>query len=561
MALRGLLTGYGNVEEGVQRAVANRRTNESGERALERARIQDEEARQSRAAAEQQRQIIDQTASGFRLPAGLQVDADLEPAALLPPPPQPSSGRSEIEQENARLLSRVPAPPTRQLDASDELRRQQNLVESLRNSQVGRTAADALNYDRTELTREEQKLEELRRRSAAAPAAGRKAAPAQNLDSLFQAAGQKYGLDPALLKRLAETESSLNPQAVNRQDANGGSFGLMQINGQHLQRLGVNPQSVMDPAVNIDAGARILSEMVRAAGGDMGRALRMYKGVVSPEREQQYAPIIARVLGQQPGQPAGPAAAPAQGPQYQPGQAFFPGQAAPNQTLDRLRNDAMMLQRLAMVERDPARKLELIGKAQEMGMAVEETQLQQAASMAAQGSTQHLVALVQAANRDGSMQFGVADAGGGRVVFVRRGRDGQQVPSAPMTMRDAAGQLHYMLSSKLQQARMQAQAQLMTEYNKSLGKTMGELPGNEAKYANDRFLAEMNNNARLAEAVMKARVDLSTMKVTANTADGSYIMADGSGRAFLYRPSMPDSRGITSESAFREITASPMAGQ
>ncbi len=116
-------------------------------------------------------------------------------------------------------------------------------------------------------------------------------------DQTFAAAAQQAGVDPQDLKRLAITESSLNPQAVNRKDGNGGSFGLMQINGQHAARFGMPIQNLMDPQTNIFIGAQLWKQALDQAGGDKEKAVQIYKGAVSPQGQQRVAGATGFVTG------------------------------------------------------------------------------------------------------------------------------------------------------------------------------------------------------------------------------------------------------------------------
>jgi hypothetical protein len=87
---------------------------------------------------------------------------------------------------------------------------------------------------------------------------------------LIAADAAKYGLNPALLLSVAQHESSLNPNAVSP----AGAQGVMQLMPATAASLGVsNP---LDPAQNIDAGARYLSQLVNQYNGDVSLALAAY---------------------------------------------------------------------------------------------------------------------------------------------------------------------------------------------------------------------------------------------------------------------------------------------
>jgi hypothetical protein len=169
-------------------------------------------------------------------------------------------------------------------------------------------------------------------------------------DSVFANAGKQYGVDPQDLKRLAITESSLNPNAINQHDSNGGSFGLMQINGQHLAGMGATPQSILDPQTNVNAGAQIWANALQQAGGDKVKAVQIYKGATTPQGQQAVSkaanfiagPAVPKQASNEP-LPFSNALTALSGPESQPsladqipGQARAPAQEAPVSTYDRL---------------------------------------------------------------------------------------------------------------------------------------------------------------------------------------------------------------------------------
>jgi soluble lytic murein transglycosylase-like protein len=87
---------------------------------------------------------------------------------------------------------------------------------------------------------------------------------------LINAAAQKYGIDPALLKGLIRQESNFNPNA----QSGAGAQGLCQLMPGTAASLGcTNP---LDPAQAIDAGAKYLSQQLKAFGGDPRKALAAY---------------------------------------------------------------------------------------------------------------------------------------------------------------------------------------------------------------------------------------------------------------------------------------------
>lgn len=89
-------------------------------------------------------------------------------------------------------------------------------------------------------------------------------------DGLIQAAAERYGIDPALIKGVIQTESSFNPNA----GSSAGAKGLMQLMDGTAAGLGVADS--FDPAQNIDGGSRYLSYLLRKYDGSEMTALAAY---------------------------------------------------------------------------------------------------------------------------------------------------------------------------------------------------------------------------------------------------------------------------------------------
>jgi soluble lytic murein transglycosylase-like protein len=108
-------------------------------------------------------------------------------------------------------------------------------------------------------------------------------AGATQYDSLIQAAAQKYGIDPALLKGLIKQESDFNPSA----GSSAGAQGLCQLMPGTASSLGCsNP---LDPAQSIDAGAKYLRQQLDTFGGDVRKALAAYNA--GPGAVQRYGGV------------------------------------------------------------------------------------------------------------------------------------------------------------------------------------------------------------------------------------------------------------------------------
>ncbi|MDB4868874.1 MAG: lytic transglycosylase protein [Cohnella sp.] len=89
-------------------------------------------------------------------------------------------------------------------------------------------------------------------------------------DGLISAAASKYGLDPALIKGVMQTESSFDARSLSPS----GAKGLMQLMDDTARGLGVTDS--FDPAQNIDGGSRFLSYLLRKYNGQVSSALAAY---------------------------------------------------------------------------------------------------------------------------------------------------------------------------------------------------------------------------------------------------------------------------------------------
>jgi soluble lytic murein transglycosylase-like protein len=129
----------------------------------------------------------------------------------------------------------------------------------------------------------------------------------------IDAAAQKYGLDPALLRGLIRQESNFDPNAGSP----AGAQGLTQLMPGTAAALGCT--NVHDPAQNIDAGARYLRQQLDAFGGDVSKALAAYNagpgavkryGGVPPYAEtQNYVRQVQAYAAEYRGQSTQPVAA------------------------------------------------------------------------------------------------------------------------------------------------------------------------------------------------------------------------------------------------------------
>jgi soluble lytic murein transglycosylase-like protein len=97
------------------------------------------------------------------------------------------------------------------------------------------------------------------------PPAPPPASPAE----LADAAADKYGLPRLLVRSVMAAESGFQPDAVSPK----GAIGLMQLMPETAQTLGADPR---DPAQNVDAGVRYLSDLLNRYHFGLWQALAAY---------------------------------------------------------------------------------------------------------------------------------------------------------------------------------------------------------------------------------------------------------------------------------------------
>ena len=75
-----------------------------------------------------------------------------------------------------------------------------------------------------------------------------------DIDSIIRKATRSFGIDPLLVKAIIRVESSFAIHAISPK----GARGLMQIMPSTARRLGVEPNALWDPEVNIHTGVKYL---------------------------------------------------------------------------------------------------------------------------------------------------------------------------------------------------------------------------------------------------------------------------------------------------------------
>lgn len=109
--------------------------------------------------------------------------------------------------------------------------------------------------------------------------------PLDDYDQQFLDAGQRWNVDPRLLKTIADIESSGRPGASNRS----GAAGLMGFMPPTAKQYGVDPR---DAGSSIDGGAHYIHDLLTQYGGNVDTALHHYSG-----RTPGYTQEVAKRYG------------------------------------------------------------------------------------------------------------------------------------------------------------------------------------------------------------------------------------------------------------------------
>jgi len=92
----------------------------------------------------------------------------------------------------------------------------------------------------------------------------------RTIEQIVAEAAHKYALPRSLVRAVARAESALNPSAVSPK----GAQGVMQLMPGTAKELGV--RDAFDPAENIDAGVRLLRQLLERYDGRVAEALAAY---------------------------------------------------------------------------------------------------------------------------------------------------------------------------------------------------------------------------------------------------------------------------------------------
>jgi len=105
----------------------------------------------------------------------------------------------------------------------------------------------------------------------------------EEIREIIDQGAQRIGLDTKLVRAVVRKESAYNPCATSSK----GAQGLMQLMPVTQLQFGVtNPY---DARQNVDAGAKLLKQLLDQYGGDLAKALSAYNA--GPTRVEQFGGV------------------------------------------------------------------------------------------------------------------------------------------------------------------------------------------------------------------------------------------------------------------------------
>lgn len=133
-------------------------------------------------------------------------------------------------------------------------------------------------------------------RGNAVAGTGKPPAPAQQAqyNALIDRTAGSLGLDAALLHAIISVESGYNAAAISKR----GAAGLMQLMPETAKRYGVS--NILDPAQNIEGGAKYLADLMHLFNNDLDLVLAAYNAgenavIRSGNRIPSYPETVAYV--------------------------------------------------------------------------------------------------------------------------------------------------------------------------------------------------------------------------------------------------------------------------
>ena len=113
----------------------------------------------------------------------------------------------------------------------------------------------------------------------------------RTIEQIVADAARRYSLPRSLVRAVARAESALNPLALSPK----GAQGVMQLMPGTAKELGV--QDAFDPGQNIDAGARLLRQLLEKYNGHVAEALAAYNAGAGAVAKHKGVPPYRETRG------------------------------------------------------------------------------------------------------------------------------------------------------------------------------------------------------------------------------------------------------------------------
>ena len=120
-----------------------------------------------------------------------------------------------------------------------------------------------------------------------------------DLSSIIREAADRYQLDPAMMLRIAQIESGMNPNTANPNSSARGVYQFLTKPGGSWEKYG-RGGNVMDPVANVDAGARYIKDNMQALRSKLGREPQPWEVYFAHQQGAGGAPALL----QNPNRPA-----------------------------------------------------------------------------------------------------------------------------------------------------------------------------------------------------------------------------------------------------------------
>ena len=105
--------------------------------------------------------------------------------------------------------------------------------------------------------------------------------PNTSFDKIIERASQRYGIRKAFIRAVVRCESNFDPLAVSRKNAKG----LMQLVPATASGLGVDPDDLFNPKINIEAGTKYIRFLSDRYDGELKAVTAAYNA--GPRRYEE----------------------------------------------------------------------------------------------------------------------------------------------------------------------------------------------------------------------------------------------------------------------------------